>query len=68
MPEKFIDGTPVPPGYQEAITQALNDCCDAEDEFDLDELERYASQKRKAEEDARRDLEASRGDQSPASA
>ena len=60
MPEKFIDGTPVPAGYQEAITQALNDCCDAEEMFDIDDLERYAKDKRKAKEDARRDLETSR--------
>lgn len=52
MPEKFIDGTPVPPGYQAAVTQALNDCCDAEEMFDIDELERYAKDKRQVEEDA----------------
>jgi hypothetical protein len=61
MSERFIDGIPVPPGYEAAVTKALNDCCDAEEMFDLDELERHSAElKRKAEEDARRDLDEAR--------
>ena len=65
MTQRFIDGTTVPLGYEATVTKVLNDCCDAEEMFDLDELERHASKIRKAEAeaDARRDLEESRRDQ-----
>jgi len=39
---KFIDGTPIPEGYQQAVTKLMNDACDAEEAFDIDELERHA--------------------------
>jgi len=42
MNDKFIDGTPVPEEYQKKVTEALNDACEAEEEFDIDELERHA--------------------------
>jgi hypothetical protein len=49
MAEKFIDGTPVTEEYKAALKKMMNDACDAEDEFDLDELERFASEQRRKE-------------------
>ena len=52
---RFIDGTPIPEGYQQAVTKLMNDACDAEEMFDLDELERHAEKLKK--EDAVRQAE-----------
>ena len=46
---KFIDGTPIPEGYQKAVTKLMSDACDAEEEFDIDELERHAEKLKKEE-------------------
>ncbi len=43
----FIDGTPIPEGYEEQLTGMLHDACDAEDEFTIDELETYAKEKQR---------------------
>lgn len=36
---KFMDGSPVPEEYQRTVQQMISDACDAEEIFDLDELE-----------------------------
>ena len=38
--EKFLDGTPVPKKYKEALAMLIKDTLDAEEIFTLDELER----------------------------
>ena len=40
-PTHFVDGTPIPPGYQERVTQAIHDACMAEDLIGIDLLEMY---------------------------
>jgi len=43
MVEKFIDGTPVTEEYKTVLKKMMDDACDAEDEFSLDELEQFAA-------------------------
>ena len=38
----FIDGTPIPPGYEAAVSKLVDDANDAEDRCTLDELEEHA--------------------------
>jgi len=49
MNHKFIDGTPVPEEYQKKVTSLLNQAIEAEEKFDIDELERFAAEQRRKE-------------------
>lgn len=39
---KFLDGSPVPPEYQAAVTAMIENACEAQDRLTLDELEAAA--------------------------
>ena len=41
--DKFIDGEPITDEYKTTLKKMMDDALDAEDEFDLDELERFAA-------------------------
>ena len=47
--DKFINGEPITDEYKTTLKKMMDDALDAEDEFDLDELERFAAEQRKKE-------------------
>lgn len=47
---KFLDGTPVSQEYQNKVSNLISKAVVAEREVDIDDLEAYASEMRRAEE------------------
>ena len=53
MQMKFLDGTPVDPGYEKAISSLVSGAAAAIEEFGEDELERFASEQAAEQENHR---------------